>query len=189
MSAIMNIKRLNKFVQLCKYKWSIPILSILNDKDGIGFNVLARDLQISKDTLNQTLKILTRDGYIERKNSLKTTQGIEIQLTTQGKRIAPSCGYFLNQSSRLRIHKVEALHWNLPIIAVLNEADYKFSDLKKTLNGITSRALTLALKNLLQENLILRRVKTTFPVTVKYSITEKGKRLYKSVNNLYLLLN
>ncbi|WP_342603871.1 helix-turn-helix domain-containing protein [Peribacillus sp. FSL E2-0159] len=50
----------------------------------------------------------------------------------------------------------------------------RFSELQKSLPKISSKALTDTLRNLENNGMIIREVFPTVPVTVEYSLSEKG---------------
>lgn len=63
--------------------------------------------------------------------------------------------------------------WSFLIIGELHEGTKHFNELKKSL-GINTKSLSDALKNLEANGIITRTVHPTVPVTVEYSLTEKG---------------
>jgi len=69
--------------------------------------------------------------------------------------------------------------WTLDIIysiRVLGESHY--NELKKVLEGISSRLLTDRLKMLVDKKIISRNVHETTPVRVSYLLTEFGENIY-----------
>lgn len=64
--------------------------------------------------------------------------------------------------------------WSFAIIGELNTGTKHFNELTKKL-GISTKSLSDALKNLEANGVILRTVHSTTPVTVEYSLTEKGR--------------
>lgn len=64
--------------------------------------------------------------------------------------------------------------WSFAIIGELSGGTKHFNGLTKKL-GISTKSLSDALKNLEANGVILRTVHATTPVTVEYSLTEKGR--------------
>jgi len=64
--------------------------------------------------------------------------------------------------------------WSFAIIGELSVGTKHFNELIKNL-GISTKSLSDALKNLETNGVILRTVHSTIPVTVEYSLTEKGR--------------
>jgi DNA-binding HxlR family transcriptional regulator len=75
--------------------------------------------------------------------------------------------------------------WSMMIIAVLDCGPQRFSGLKRTMEGVTQKALTQALRRLERSGLITRRVLPTSPVSVEYSITALGRTLQPPFGALY----
>lgn len=63
--------------------------------------------------------------------------------------------------------------WSFLIIGELHTGTKHFNELSKKL-GISTKSLSDALKNLETNGAITRTVHSTTPVTVEYSLTEKG---------------
>ncbi|SDQ80705.1 winged helix-turn-helix transcriptional regulator [Virgibacillus salinus] len=74
--------------------------------------------------------------------------------------------------------------WNGQLIHYLSLCDNgtaHFSDIKHDLRGITSRALSLKLSELAEEELVEKIVENGSPVTISYQLTEKGRSLSNSL--------
>jgi len=67
--------------------------------------------------------------------------------------------------------------WTLLIIRDLVTGCKRFSELQKSLQGISSRTLSERLSRLEAEELVTRRVYAEVPPRVEYSLTEKGEAL------------
>lgn len=64
--------------------------------------------------------------------------------------------------------------WAFVVIGELHAGTSHFNQLSKKL-GINTKSLSDVLKNLEANGVVNRNVKSTIPVTVEYSLTEKGK--------------
>ncbi|MFC4022409.1 winged helix-turn-helix transcriptional regulator [Oceanobacillus longus] len=74
--------------------------------------------------------------------------------------------------------------WNGQLIHYLSLCDNNtvhFSDIKRDLSGITSRALSLKLTELVENKLVEKVVKIGSPVIISYRLTEKGIALADSL--------
>ncbi|MEH7106699.1 winged helix-turn-helix transcriptional regulator [Bacillus sp. JJ1764] len=68
--------------------------------------------------------------------------------------------------------------WTFLIIRdLLIEGTMRFSDLLKSLNGISPKTLSLRLKELEDHGILIRKVFPEVPPRVEYTLTEKGKQL------------
>jgi DNA-binding HxlR family transcriptional regulator len=75
--------------------------------------------------------------------------------------------------------------WSILILTFLCEEPRRFNALKRRLDGITQKALTEALRRLERNGLVQRRVTTTSPIAVEYSITPLGRTLQDPFLALY----
>jgi DNA-binding HxlR family transcriptional regulator len=63
------------------------------------------------------------------------------------------------------------------LLHLLQKGTNRFSELQRNLPGITQKMLTQQLRELEQEDIIIRKVYPQVPPKVEYSITEYGKSL------------
>lgn len=63
------------------------------------------------------------------------------------------------------------------LLILLQNGTKRFSDLKRSIPGITQKMLTNQLRELEEEDIITRKVYPQVPPKVEYSITEYGKSL------------
>lgn len=76
--------------------------------------------------------------------------------------------------------------WKLPIMWRLSENETtRYNELKRSVNGITNMMLTKSLKELEEHDLIVRTQYETIPPKVEYCLTQRGKSLLPSLNELY----
>jgi DNA-binding HxlR family transcriptional regulator len=81
-----------------------------------------------------------------------------------------------NCPSRLILDQV-ADKWSILILSVLRDGPLRFNVMKRRLEGITQKSLTQALRRLERNGIVARRVITTSPVAVEYSVTPLGETL------------
>ncbi|MBG6596010.1 helix-turn-helix transcriptional regulator [Pseudomonas aeruginosa] len=67
--------------------------------------------------------------------------------------------------------------WSLYIIATLAKGAMRFNELKRTVDGISQRMLTLTLRALERDGLITRTMFPTIPPRVDYALTPLGETL------------
>lgn len=77
--------------------------------------------------------------------------------------------------------KVLGDDWNMIAIRYLHDRPMKFNELKREIGDISSKTLSRTLKHLATESLVRRRVLDTSPVSVEYSLTQRGKELSDSL--------
>lgn len=74
--------------------------------------------------------------------------------------------------------------WKLLIIFHLTHGSKRFKELQRMIGEITPRMLSKELKDLEQNQLVLREVFDTSPVTVTYTLTEHGLSLCPVIRSL-----
>lgn len=83
----------------------------------------------------------------------------------------------------------EVLHrvgdkWSVQIIALLGEGAMRFNELRKTIEGVSQRMLTLTLRNLERDGLVTRTVFPEIPPRVEYALTRLGTTLLEPITAL-----
>lgn len=74
--------------------------------------------------------------------------------------------------------------WSMQIVMALGHGPRRFSELKREIDGISQRMLTLSLRGLERDGLISRHVTPTIPPRVDYELTELGLSLREPVRAL-----
>lgn len=76
--------------------------------------------------------------------------------------------------------------WKIPILWKLTEFEMlHYNELKRQIPGITNTALTRCLRELEEFGLVNRFEHGTIPPSVEYSLTNRGKTLMPTLNELY----
>jgi DNA-binding HxlR family transcriptional regulator len=70
------------------------------------------------------------------------------------------------------------------IVGLLADGPKRFSELRRTIEGISQRMLTLTLRGLERDGLVTRTVYPTIPPRVEYQLTELGRTLQKPIQSL-----
>ena len=74
--------------------------------------------------------------------------------------------------------------WSMLIVMILSGGPKRFSELKRAIDGISQRMLTLSLRGLERDGLLTRTVTPTIPPRVDYELTELGISLRQPVKAL-----
>src|SRR6266852_3741034 len=74
--------------------------------------------------------------------------------------------------------------WKPLILWHLSEKTLRFSELNRSINGITQKMLTQQLRELEKDGLIARKVYPEVPPKVEYSMTEYGKTLHPVLESM-----
>jgi DNA-binding HxlR family transcriptional regulator len=75
--------------------------------------------------------------------------------------------------------------WSLAVVWRLGEGTYRFSELRKTIEGISERMLTVTLRRLERDGLVGRTVFPVVPPRVEYQLTEMGTSLLATVSDMF----
>ncbi len=67
--------------------------------------------------------------------------------------------------------------WTVLIVILLCERGYRFNDLRRGIDGISQRMLTLTLRNMERDGLVTRTVTPSIPPRVDYELTGIGRSL------------
>ncbi|MDN3278891.1 helix-turn-helix domain-containing protein [Frankia sp. RB7] len=76
--------------------------------------------------------------------------------------------------------------WSVFVIMMLSGGPKRFNELKRMINGISQRMLTLTLRGLERDGLVTRTIFPTIPPRVDYELTELGRGLQQPVMALGL---
>ncbi|MFE6487164.1 winged helix-turn-helix transcriptional regulator [Streptomyces sp. NPDC057757] len=67
--------------------------------------------------------------------------------------------------------------WTMLVVATLDEGRLRFTELHRSIPGISQRMLTLTLRHLERDGLVSRTVYAEVPPRVEYALTTMGKSL------------
>ncbi|MFI0355176.1 winged helix-turn-helix transcriptional regulator [Actinomadura sp. 9N407] len=70
--------------------------------------------------------------------------------------------------------------WSLQVIAVLGERTLRFGQLRREIDGISQRMLTVTLRNLERDGVLTRKMYPVMPPRVDYALTPLGKTLLEA---------
>jgi DNA-binding HxlR family transcriptional regulator len=74
--------------------------------------------------------------------------------------------------------------WSVLAIVLLGDGSKRFSELRRMIEGISQRMLSLTLRGLERDGLVNRTVFPTVPPQVEYALTPLGQTLLKTVTEL-----
>ncbi|GIJ43166.1 transcriptional regulator [Virgisporangium aliadipatigenens] len=67
--------------------------------------------------------------------------------------------------------------WTCLVVAALRDGDRRYSDINRTVAGVSQKMLTQTLRGLERDGLITRTVTASVPVRVDYDLTPLGRSL------------
>jgi DNA-binding HxlR family transcriptional regulator len=74
--------------------------------------------------------------------------------------------------------------WTVLVVKILGGGPMRFNELKRTIDGISQRMLTLTLRALERDGLVTRTVFPSVPPRVEYELTALGRSLLMPVSAL-----
>jgi len=74
--------------------------------------------------------------------------------------------------------------WSLYVIHLLGTGTKRFSELRREIEGITPRMLTVTVRSLERDGLVARTVYAVVPPRVEYALTPMGETLLQAVTSL-----
>ena len=67
--------------------------------------------------------------------------------------------------------------WTILLLNVLGDNTMRFKDLHRAVPGISQRMLTVTVRNLERDGLIVRTIYPTIPPKVEYALSDRGRSL------------
>jgi DNA-binding HxlR family transcriptional regulator len=74
--------------------------------------------------------------------------------------------------------------WSLLVIALLDRRRLRFTELRREIDGVSQRMLTVTLRQLERDGLVQRTVHPVVPPRVEYELTPLGVSLHETVQAL-----
>ncbi|MFJ8463109.1 winged helix-turn-helix transcriptional regulator [Streptomyces swartbergensis] len=74
--------------------------------------------------------------------------------------------------------------WSLLVIALLDNRRLRFTELRREIDGVSQRMLTVTLRSLERDGLVKRTVHPVVPPRVEYELTSLGRTLHTTIQSL-----
>ena len=75
--------------------------------------------------------------------------------------------------------------WTVLVVVVLEQGPLRYNEIRRVVDGISQRMLTLTLKGLERDGLVNRTMYPTIPPRVDYELTELGRKLMVPLQSLH----
>jgi DNA-binding HxlR family transcriptional regulator len=76
--------------------------------------------------------------------------------------------------------------WSLLVIALLDRRTMRFTELRRAVDGVSQRMLTVTLRQLERDGLVQRTVYPVVPPRVEYELTPLGMSLHEVIKSLVI---
>nr|WP_064570607.1 helix-turn-helix domain-containing protein [Gordonia sp. LAM0048] len=90
-------------------------------------------------------------------------------------------------SSRTTLQTVTG-RWGSLVLIALGESNYRFSALRRRVDGVSERMLSQTLQNLERDGMIVRTVLEAIPPKVEYHLTPLGRQVADQLSGLIELV-
>jgi DNA-binding HxlR family transcriptional regulator len=85
---------------------------------------------------------------------------------------------------QLRVFRLVGKRWTLPILAALMYGPVRFSEIGRSVPGLSERVMSERLQELCEAGLVERQVVAGPPLGTSYRLTESGEHLRPAVESL-----
>jgi DNA-binding HxlR family transcriptional regulator len=75
--------------------------------------------------------------------------------------------------------------WTVMVVGTLHQGPMRYNQIRRAVEGISQRMLTLTLKGLEEDGLVNRTMYPTIPPRVDYELTDLGRKLIVPLRSLY----
>jgi DNA-binding HxlR family transcriptional regulator len=75
--------------------------------------------------------------------------------------------------------------WTVMVVGALHQGPMRYNQIRRAVEGISQRMLTLTLKGLEEDGLVNRTMYPTIPPRVDYELTDLGRKLIVPLQSLY----
>lgn len=165
---------------LTSSRWFVPAMAMAAEEEGFRAAALLHRLGTSRSMVRQVVDRLAGLGWIERNPGHGHPLRPDYVPTAEGRAIGHWCARVMAARGRLGLEPAHLGRWSLPVLAGLGPDWRRFSELEQALEPITPRALSLTLKQLIDRQLVDRRLKESFPPSALYGATGQGRLLAKA---------
>jgi DNA-binding HxlR family transcriptional regulator len=93
-------------------------------------------------------------------------------------------GRFRCGKGQLQVLSLVGKRWTLPILVALLDGPARFSELARTVPGLSERVMSERLQELGEAGLVERRVEPGPPLGTRYRLTPDGERLRPALQHL-----
>jgi DNA-binding HxlR family transcriptional regulator len=75
--------------------------------------------------------------------------------------------------------------WTVLVVGALEQGPLRYNEIRRAVDGISQRMLTLTLKGLERDGIVDRTMYRTIPPRVDYELTDLGRKLMVPLRSLY----
>ncbi|MEM6958622.1 MAG: winged helix-turn-helix transcriptional regulator [Myxococcota bacterium] len=155
--------------RLVHHRWALPALAQVAAEGGCKFITLQKRLGVAPQRLKVTLQRLESMELVVPNPSYGHPMRPEYVLGDLGTEVSEPAQRLISWMRRADVERPLLKKWSLPALSAMGLGARRFSEISSLLTRATSRATTLALKDLVAVELAERRVGEGFPPTTHYT--------------------
>lgn len=160
-----------------RYRYGLPVLAELQHDQGCKFVTLMRRLEASDRAVRQALDHLIEVGWVMKNPGYGHPMRPEYILTEAGNKVGPDAFTVWQALAEWGEQEVAMERWPLQVLQSLCVSTRRFAQIQRACEGISPRALTLALTKLEGSGLATRTLVDGRPPSAEYSATRWGMEL------------
>lgn len=157
----------------------MPIIAELYRDRGAKLITLQSRLGMSRSMVKQSLERLIDAGLVAQNPGYGHPLRPEYVLTAHGEDVGPFCQQFYQEGQRQDVTEVFKNKWACPAIISTGLDQLRFNELKRKLSPVTSRALSVTLKNLQEGRCLAVSLIDGHPPANLYALTRDAQGLYE----------
>ena len=165
------MNRADRLALLFHRRWAVPVLAELHRARGAKFVTLTSRLEASPGAVRAALDHLQSLGWVGPNPGYGHPMRPEYILTPDGERLAVPCDTLDRTLAALDVRPIALRKWSMPTLDALREGPARFGQIRSALAGVTDRALSMALGDLLVVQLAARSLVDGAPPTATYRPT------------------
>jgi len=142
------------------------------------------ELGAGRESLRRALDELVELKLIARNPGYGHPLRPEYLVLPAGAALVPACADLVATLAELDATEPGLKKWSMPVVNALAGGPCRFSELRAALPGITPRALTLTLKDLVAADLVERTVTDGYPPSTLYRLTRVAGPLLDPLERL-----
>jgi DNA-binding HxlR family transcriptional regulator len=169
--------------RLFHHRWAVPVLAALQRTPGRSANLM-HELGAGRESLRRALDELVELRLLARNPGYGHPLRPEYLVLPAGAALVPACADLIAALEELGAIELGLNKWSMPVVHALAAGPCRFSELRAGLPGVTARALTLALKDLVAAGLVERTVTEGYPPSTLYRLTPVADPLLGPLDRL-----
>lgn len=177
-----------RLTSLFHHRWAIPLLAALSELGGgAKLITLQNRLSLPRETVKRSLRALDEQRLVRPNPGYGHPMRPEYVATAAGRTVGKLGARLLRELPGDTLRAAALRKWSMPVLLAVHGTDGRFNRLREALPAVTPRALTMALRDLMEAGLVEREVWDTFPPQTAYRATRAGVRPLSTLDQLALL--